>query len=242
MSTHEHDNGCLHHMDAAPYVLGALEENELRAYRTHLEDCAECRQEVAELQIVVNELPASALPIHAPAPMRERIMATVRSEAELLSAAGADADRPAPAAGRWRSRRFSLAGAGAALATGTAVVVAIVLATGSSSKERVTPGVGLGPAQTAQVSLHQRDSRSELVVSQMPQPALGKVYEVWLSRGKDSSPQPTNALFSPTGSGNGQVDVPSSLHGVKEVMVTAEPLGGSSHPTSPPILKVVLSA
>jgi len=121
-------------------------------------------------------------------------------------------------------------------------VVAIVIASGSSSKETVTPGRTFGAARTAQVSLHQRDSRSELVMSKMPQPALGKVYEVWLSRGKHSSPQPTNALFSPTGSGNGQVDVPSSLHGIKEVMVTTEPLGGSTRPTSPPIIKVVLSA
>ncbi len=242
MSTHEHDDGCLHRMDAAPYVLGALEQSELQAYRTHLEGCAACHQEVVELQIVVNELPASAPVVPAPTAMRKRIMATVRSEAELLSAAGAAADRPARPVSRWRSRRFSLVGAGGALATGVAVLIAVVIATGSSSKETIIRGKTSGPASMAQVALHRRDGRSELVVAHMPQPALGKIYEVWLSHGKHSPPQPTNALFSPTGSGNGQVDVPNSLHGVKEVLVTTEPLGGSTRPTTPAIIKVTLRA
>jgi hypothetical protein len=72
----------------------------------------------------------------------------------------------------------------------------------------------------------------------MPQPAVGRIYEVWLSHGKDA--QPTNALFSVTGTGTGSVDVPNSLHGVKEVMVTSEPAGGSLHPTTPPLLRVAL--
>jgi hypothetical protein len=49
-------------------------------------------------------------------------------------------------------------------------------------------------------------------------------------------------LFSVTGSGSGSVNVPGNLHGVKEVMVTSEPLGGSSRPTSSPVLRVVLRA
>jgi hypothetical protein len=93
----------------------------------------------------------------------------------------------------------------------------------------------------AAVSLRQVDGRAELVVSGMPQPALGKIYEVWLLRGA-STFAPTDALFGVTSRGSGSVDVPGNLHGVREVLVTSEPLGGSSHPTSAPLLRVALSA
>jgi hypothetical protein len=75
----------------------------------------------------------------------------------------------------------------------------------------------------------------------MPQPSLGKIYEVWLAR-RSGAPQPTNALFGVTSRGSGSVNVPNGLHGVREVMVTSERLGGSSHPTSPPLIRVTLSA
>jgi hypothetical protein len=75
----------------------------------------------------------------------------------------------------------------------------------------------------------------------MPQPPLGKVYEVWLRRAS-SAPSPTDALFSVTSRGSGSVAVPGNLHGVREVLVTSEPQGGSAHPTSAPVLRVALSA
>jgi hypothetical protein len=62
---------------------------------------------------------------------------------------------------------------------------------------------------------------------------------VWLSHGPHDA-RPTNALFGVTGSGSGAVGVPESLHGVREVMVTSEPSGGSSHPTTAPLIRVAL--
>ena len=77
----------------------------------------------------------------------------------------------------------------------------------------------------------------ELLVSHMRQPPIGEVYEVWLMRAH-SAPQATDALFTVTSAGDGSVDVPGGLHGVREVMVTSEPLGGSSSPTSAAVLRV----
>jgi hypothetical protein len=230
-------------VDAAPYVLGALEDAELERYREHLSTCTSCIAEVAELQAVADELPGTAPAVAAPAALRERILATVRSEAALLSAAGDQADRPPQGVSRWRTRRFSLLGAAAGLAGAVAVLVAILIGVSSGTHEstRVTRGIVEANAPGAQASLRQRGGRAELVVSRMPQPALGKIYEVWLSHGKGDA-QPTNALFSVTSGGSGSVDVPNSLHGVKEVMVTSEPLGGSVHPTSQPVIRVALSA
>jgi anti-sigma-K factor RskA len=238
MNPREPENNCEHRDDAAAYVLGALEHDEHERFREHLAGCALCRAEVGELQPVVDELPASVLHASAPKEMRERILATVRSEAELLGAAGIGADRPAKAARPWYRRNDFALGVAAAASAGVAALVAVLIAVGGSSHAKVVPGEGLGTARTAKVSLTRRDGHSELVVRRMPQPALGRIYEVWLRRGT-GEPKPTNALFSVTNHGSGAVDVPN-LHGVKEVLVTSEPAGGSLHPTTAPVIRVAL--
>ena len=45
--------------DAAPYVLGALTDEEHEAFLVHLESCAVCRDEVAALSGVASVLPAA---------------------------------------------------------------------------------------------------------------------------------------------------------------------------------------
>jgi hypothetical protein len=238
MTPRERYPDCAERVDAAPYVLGALEDAE--RYREHLAGCPACRAEVAELQLVVDRLPAIAAPAAAPAGLRERVLATVRSEAELLRAAGHQADLAPRSVGRFSSRRLGLATAGVAVAVSAALAVAITIGLGTSASERVTPARIAAVAQGAHASLHQRDGRAELLVSDMPQPPPGKIYEVWLSR-RAGSPTPTDALFGVTSRGAGAVDVPDSLRGVKEVLVTSEPLGGSLRPTSPPVIRVVLA-
>lgn len=225
-------------VDAAPYVLGALEDGE--GYREHLEECATCRAEVSHLQLAVDTLPTSVPQVAAPEALRARVLATVRSEAELLRAAGSEVDRPTRRPTRRRTPRVSLAGAGFALAACVAVAVAIAVSVNSTSPERVTEAQ-VQNLPGAHASLHQVDNRAELVVSGMPEPPLGKVYEVWLRRGS-ATVAPTDALFSVTSRGSGSVAVPGNLHGVREVLVTSEPQGGSAHPTSTPVLRVALSA
>jgi len=51
------------------------------------------------------------------------------------------------------------------------------------------------------------------------------------SRLGGKAPEPTNALFSTSRDGSASVDVPGSLDGVRRVMVTDEPSGGSRSPT-----------
>lgn len=74
----------------------------------------------------------------------------------------------------------------------------------------------------------------------MSEPPIGEVYEVWLARA-GQQPQPTDALFTVTSAGSAAVEIPGELHGLDAVMVTAEPIGGSSSPTSPPVLRVALA-
>jgi anti-sigma-K factor RskA len=240
MSTHERQpqDECPRQLDVAPYVLGALEQHELESFDEHVAGCAQCRMEVSEMQAVVDELAASAPALVAPSELSERVLQTVRSTAEVLNAAGHEADRPSRFAERARRRSFAFAGAAAALAAIVAVVLVITLGGSSPTSERVILGQASGAARGAAVSLHKRGSHAELLLAHMPQPGAGRIYEVWLVRGK--APSPTDALFGVSSAGGSAVDIPGSLHGVKQVLVTSEPLGGSLAPTREPVIAVTL--
>jgi hypothetical protein len=79
-----------------------------------------------------------------------------------------------------------------------------------------------------------------LVVHHFSPPPAGQIYEVWLKHA-NRAPSPTSALFSVTAKGDGDIDVPGNLHGVAQVMVTAEPAGGSRVPTHPAVILANLS-
>ncbi len=232
-----HEPGYERRADAGAYVLGALEEHEVEPFRRHLSACAECREEVAQLQGAADALAIAVPRVQAPAEIRGRLMGVVRGEAELLRAAGEQADRP-PARTRsvWRWRVLAAIAATGALAAGL-LIGALALNTSSSQQTRVIQATVLPPAgHDASAQLRKVGSHVELQVSGMPAPALGHVYEVWLKAGS-GAPKPTDALFSvTTGRGDGTVGVPGDLHGVSTVMVTEEPAGGSLRPTRSPVI------
>jgi anti-sigma-K factor RskA len=239
MSPRGEDQECAELGQAAAYVLSALEQVETERYSEHLEDCSACCAEVSSLQPVVDSLPASVPRVLASQELRERVMASVRFEAELLRAAGADADRPLPARARWRLRRTQLFSLAAALGVGL-LIGAVAIDTGSKSPVTHVTSAKLAFAPPgASAVLRQVGGRAELVVSGVSQPPRGKIYEIWLAR-EGAAPLATDALFGVNRKGSASVDVPGDLAGVKQVMVTAEPLGGSAHPTSPAIIVATL--
>jgi anti-sigma-K factor RskA len=230
---------CEQRAQAAAYVLRALEREEAERYREHLDRCGVCSAEVSSLQQIVDSLPASTPRLFAPRVLRERVMATVRSEAELLRAAGAEADRPQPARPGRRLRRPQLILTAAAMGVGL-LVGALVINTGSQSPATQGTSAQLASAPPgAQAVLRRVDGHAELVVGGVSQPPRGKIYEIWLAR-EGGAPLATDALFGVNHSGSASVNVPGNLVGVQKVMVTAEPLGGSTHPTSPPIIIATL--
>lgn len=216
--------------DAAAYVLGALEEAEHEAFVAHLRTCPACRDEVAELQTVADALPAAVPQVRAPDRLRGRLMATVRSEAELRRA-GSGSAVPRRAPSRWFGMR-RLAIPLAAAAAAAALVLALLLTAGGGSSTRVIRAQA--PGSAARVSLLVSADRGTLRIAGMPSPAPGRVYEVWVKR--SGGPQPTDALFKVSSSGSASVGVPGSLRGVRTIMVTSEPEGGSTVPTTKPVI------
>jgi hypothetical protein len=233
MGAIEPGHDCKWQLDAAAYVLCALEENEAHAFGEHLATCSSCREEVAQLQSVADALAAGVSRTTVPQGLGARIMAPVYAEAELLKAAGHEADRVAPA----RSVRRGLIPAFAtAFALGVGLLVGtFAINTGSDERTEVIRAVVVAPGHRATADLRKVGSQLQLVVEGMPAPPPGRIYEVWLERGS-AAPVPTDALFSVTRSGNGSVGVPGDLRGVGHVLVTAEPLGGSLKPTRTPVI------
>ena len=224
----KHDCG----VDAAAYVLGALEPDEAAAFSRHLATCVVCRDEVAAFQHTANAL-AMTPPQHAaPRGLKRRVMRAVRESDAADQAQGASARRPR----RVGSGLFVPRPAVAALGAFAVVVVigAIIVGSSGSSGTRTIAAAVTGTPGTAQLSVS--GGHGQLVLRNFPQPAAGHIYEMWELRSGAKAPAPTGTLFSVNSSGAGNVGVPGGLHGVSKVLVTQEPVGGSLTPTSTPVI------
>jgi len=232
--TNEHENHARYGDDVAPWLLGALAEQERTEFERHLAACGRCREEVAALRPAVEALPLAAPPVDPPPELRDRIMREVESEAQLLEAAGDEADRP-PARERRRrplfgSLRPALVGAFAAVVLAVGVGGYLIGNAGSGGGAHVVAAKVTFP--TAQASVRTEGDQASLQLANMPAPPPGRVYQVWLKR-NGQNPRPTRALFVVR---SGSVNIPGGTQGADQVLVTAEPPGGSLAPTSTPVI------
>jgi anti-sigma factor RsiW len=231
--------------DAASYVLRAMPDGEWEVYQDHLARCPACAEKVAELGFVADALLTAVPQLSAPPPVRDRVMAIVRAESELLRAAGHGADRPEAVRQPRRRRLPSLRPLPAIALTCVALAIGIgggVLLSGGDggvTSRTVVAQVAM-PGAKARVRVSADSARLE--VSRMPQPPRGRIYQVWLHRGGARTPPvPTDALFSVNRDGHGSVAVPGDLRGVDAVLVTDEPQGGSARPTRAPVITARLA-
>jgi hypothetical protein len=231
-------------VDVGAYVLGALERDELEAFRLHLAGCPRCHEEVASLQNVADTLPAAAPAMAAPADLRRRVIEAVREDPDAPRRAAPNRQRlsarveqgQSMSRSTLRRRGFRIprlaATVGGLLTAAATIVVLVVFSAGGTSSTRVIHASVRGPG-TADLRL--TSGRGELTVSHFPAPAAGRIYQVWLQR-PNQTPTPTRTLFDVTTDGRAEVDVGGDLRGVSEVLVTPEPLGGSRAPTGSPVI------
>ena len=236
-------NDCEHRENVASYVLGALPDDEHERFAAHLATCQNCQAAVAELQVASDALPLATVQLQPPAELKDRIMAVVRSEAELRQAAEGVDPRPAAEPGKrpwWRGRFLGLGAIPAAVAASLIVAVLVaggILLSGGGGETRTVPGqVLIASAPTARAALKVSNDATKLTVSGMPAPPAGKVYQVWL-KPPMQAPRPTKALFRVDSKGDADVQIQNGrLKGIEQVLVTAEPDGGSRAPTSDPVI------
>jgi hypothetical protein len=160
--------------------------------------------------------------VHAPSTLRRRVIGSVRSKPSRRDSAAGAAVRAA-----------LLRAAVLALPTALAAI-ALALLPRPSHPPTLEPGSG-----SPRATLHAMAGRGEVMLADVPQSPPGKIYELWERRAGTARLLPTDALFAVARGGRAAVGVPGGLRGLRELLVTLEPVGGSSVPTGPALLRIV---
>ncbi|HJU36789.1 MAG TPA: anti-sigma factor [Gaiellaceae bacterium] len=194
----------LHDLTAA-YALDALDPDEAEAYERHLSRCAECREQLAELNETAANLAFGGV---APAP-------PPRLRESILDAAAAERTNVVPLLQRrWVARGLAVAAAAAAC-----VVVGLAVALSQSGHRSYV---------SASVVLD-RFGNATLHVAGLPAAPHGKTYEAWVIL-RSGAARPAG-LFA----GSTTVHLSGTVPHNAVVAVTLERAGGVDAPTTSPI-------
>jgi anti-sigma-K factor RskA len=240
------------HTLAGPYAMDAISEPDRVRFERHLAGCDECRREVAGLREATARL-AAATAASPPPAMKERVMAAVAATRQQPPPAQPQAARRPWLARRRFRVRLALA-AGAVAVTGVAVllgvrngsmqdqlshdqassqqVAAVLTARDATMKTGAVRGGGT-------VTIVMSHSMRELVFTAADLRALPAAwgYELWLAG--PAGDRPVTMLPAGRHGMAGPV-VASGLRPGDHLVLTAEPSGGASRPTTPMMLDVVL--
>ncbi len=243
------------HTLAGAYALDALAEADRAAFERHLGACEACRQEAASLREAAHWLGA-ATAAEPPGWLREQVLAQATRTRQLPPPGPAEQQRTRTWRGfGWaKTPRLAVAVAGVcmliALALGGLVLHTQRNLSAELARSRQIAGV-LNARDATIMTAHDAaggtatvvmsDAKRALVLTTARLPALpgSERYEVWLMgpRGDRSA----GMLPAPHG-GMTPAVVVSGLAPGDRLGLTVEPSGGSRHPTSPPVLMVVLPA
>ena len=237
-------NDATHHemKDQIPaYLLGALEPAELADFQHHLDGCAECQAELRWLEPSVASLAAGVEQFEPSGDLKRRVMGEVERDAR----AAVPQVEPSPKRRRWfklpdLSPGFAVAGA-------MALVVAILVAGVAGYALNGDGGSPAGPAPERVIAakttngsdavLVQNGNSGTLEISNLETPESGSVYQAWIQR--DGVMQSTDSLFLPLRNGTATASVPD-LRRASGVYISVEPEGGSTSPTTAPVIAVTL--
>jgi anti-sigma-K factor RskA len=222
----------LHDLTAA-YALDALDSEDARRYEAHLARCERCQGELASLSESASALAYATDAPDPPADLRSRILEQARSERPNV----------VPLRPRWVKPLVAVA----AVAVCAVIALGIWAASLSNKLDRRDAAIGkqerlaqllsspdLNVVSTAHGALALAVTKSgdaALIWRDLEDPGDGQTYEAWVASGGKTEPA---GLFS----GGKIVAVPLDAPVTKgaTVMVTKEPAGGRSTPSSKPIL------
>jgi anti-sigma-K factor RskA len=223
----------------APYVLGALEPDEVEQVESHLESCPMCRSLVDEQRRVVSVLPYLAEPRPVPAHAREQLLNRVRQESEI------------PAESRSSRLKTLLLPSGRAgwIAAASAAVLALVFAVNSfqmqsemdkqaeeASEERAniaqmvqSPGGWMTSLEGGEagagggIIVDPTTNRAIMVVDGLEQPRDGHEYVVWMVDNENGEHiNVGNLIVDEDGRGQLYITTAGTLANYDGMMITEE--------------------
>jgi anti-sigma-K factor RskA len=228
------------HELTAGYALDALDVEERATYEAHLAHCEQCQ---SELESFWHTTEALAVAASGPAPsdgLRDRILADVRAEPQVV----------VPFVPR-RRRLVPVLGAAAAVAAVVALAVGLWAAHLSSqlddsrsalARERANASVLVDP-ESRSIALTtgtgklvvDPDGRSVVVLEGLGPAPAGKTYELWIMPDGNAARADRAGLFAGR-EGAQVVGVDGVVQAGDVVAVTVEPAGGVDLPSTSPIV------
>jgi len=221
------------HDDAAPYLLGALNDLERQAYERHLMGCADCQEEVARLRPGVDVLARDVDPVAPPPSLKAGLMAVVEREAALRRAESAPARAPA-----WRRP---------ALAAAAAATLAVVGVGGYEigRNDPVAPRSIAAEVDRSRLAgasgrliVNRGAPGAVLRLAGLPDLPSRQAYAVWVERDGEVN---AVAFVSPTSGGVASAGIDGEIAGADAVHVTRERARGVRAPTEQPVISVPLA-
>jgi Anti-sigma-K factor rskA, C-terminal/Anti-sigma-K factor RskA, N-terminal domain len=240
VSNRDHD---LHLLTGA-YALDALDRSEYAQFERHLTRCPSCQEEVRGLRETAARL-AMGTAIQPPPEMRQRVLAAAAQTRQLPPGGRVIALRNANQTARRRLTRPLTMAAMTAMAA--AIVLLLVLQVGTRNQLNTTQarsqavaavlsapdariqtgGTSVGGTVTAVISA----SHQEAVVTTADLPALSgnRVYQLWVitqagARSAGLLPGATTPVLA------------DGVSGGAKLGITVEPAGGTTRPTTTPII------
>jgi anti-sigma-K factor RskA len=237
------------HTLSGAYALAALSDTERAAFARHLDECATCALEVAELRETAGRLADRVWSVPPPA-LRDRVLAEIARTRQ---------ERPEPRSrGRWprgsRDRRLLTTAAAVVLAAGAVAGTYAVQEHRVAQQREATVAaraqndrvnailsapdavVRSGPiAGGGRVTVVASASRDGAVVSvaAMAGPGADRAYQLWLT----GAGAPVSAGVLPAGA-SGATRVLAGTQSAQGIAVTVERAGGSTTPTLPLVAAV----
>jgi anti-sigma-K factor RskA len=248
-----HDSGPTHDSVRdllAAYLLDAVEEDERMLVEEHLLACPDCERDLAALEPTVEALALAPAPVAPPARVREAVL---RGIAPAVSSGPADASTAGPfpaddlAARRdaRSTRRLSLL---VAVAAAIALFMFVAIGPFRGAPDVTTETVAaaadaqrfeaeVGEA-TATVIVSRELDRVAIETRDMTPAPEGRDYQLWFSHPDGTV---TDAGVMPREEDAAMV-LSDELGDAVGVAVTLEPEGGSSQPTTEPVVVVPFEA
>jgi anti-sigma-K factor RskA len=254
------------HLLAGGYVLDALSDPERDSFERHLQTCASCDAEIRGFRETAARL-GLARAADPPPAMRQHVLAAAYRTRQLPPLPAGSLDRAArrgrlvrlvfsdgthqsPARPRRRVPRLMTAAVAAAAAAGIAFGVVSQVSTPPATSTAISSVLGArdaltetmatsaGGQVTAVVSWDQR----EAVVTTTGLASLpsAQVYQLWVMGPAGTTQARSAGLLAHAGH-TGPV-LAAGLRPGERIGITVEPAGGTSQPTTPPVVVMALPA
>ncbi|MGD0704641.1 MAG: anti-sigma factor [Trebonia sp.] len=235
---------------ADAYALDALDEAGRKRFERHLRSCPACTGEVRRLAEVTTAM-AMAVAVEPPPGLRDRVMSAVAVTRQLPPEVAEPRRVVALPRSPWLPRLatgIAVAGVAAAVVLGVVQVnvqhrldtvqaqnqaIAAVLAAPDAQIKSASTSVG----GTANVVLSYSERKIVFTGSSLPALPNSKVYELWLI--SSAAARPAGLLPAANAGKTGPV-LAAGLQAGDKVAMTVEPAGGTSSPTTTPILLMTL--